>query len=148
MHLAQFLGLVSPEWVTSILEASVLPKSRQIAVGLVLDAVTPASLEELGLDSIALAGWADIAFGLSSMAVNYMPSGSVPGIDVFHAVPLRAAAKSREDWVENHLAKWVSFCSGEVRLHQVAGEHYTMLGREHVISFSETLKRALRERGV
>lgn len=130
-----------------MLDSPMIPQSHTGAVQLVLHAVSPTRLAELGLDSTSLAAWADIAFGFSNMAVDYVPRGSMPSIDVFHAIPLKMAG-SREDWVENYLSKWSSFCSGEMRFHQVQGEHYTMLGREYVSSFSEILKRALRERGV
>ncbi|KAK0651021.1 hypothetical protein B0T16DRAFT_386537 [Cercophora newfieldiana] len=45
-----------------------------------------------------------------SMAVDYEPQGRVRGgMDVFHAIPLRTAAASREEWLEVHLKKWNNF---------------------------------------
>lgn len=83
-----------------------------------------------------------------SMAADYEPSGMVDVLDVFHAIPLKTAASSPEDWLENHLSKWKDFCHTEPRFHPVRGAHYTMLGIDHVASFATTLQAALRARGL
>lgn len=123
-------------------------RPKQELVALVLATAPHSRLADLGLDGSALIAWADLSFCLCNIAVDYTPSGSVSALDIFHAEPLRAAAKSREDWVNNHLSKWRDFCSGEVRFHQVPGQHYTMLSPEHVVEFSQTLKKALEGRGL
>lgn len=105
-------------------------------------------MSELGQDGTGLARWADIAYGLQSMAIDYDPSGSVGGMDVFDAAPLRAVAQTRGEWLEKHLQRWTEFCRTEPRFHSVEGAHYTMLGPEHVVSFAKTLRLALEARYV
>jgi thioesterase domain-containing protein len=103
---------------------------------------------DLGLEQPALARWADVAYGLQSMAVEYEPSGVVSGIDVFHAIPLQRGAASREEWIKVHLSKWSAFARSEPRFHEIGGAHYTMIGPEHVTEFAATLKKALHARGL
>lgn len=106
--------------------------------------------KELGLDEAAFEHWTyvAVAHGLSSVGVDYEPSESVQSLDVFHAVPLKAAATSREDWMENHLLHWRSFSKTEPVLHEVNGEDYTMLGPDHVAEFAQSLILAMRQREV
>ncbi|RYP81523.1 hypothetical protein DL769_001931 [Monosporascus sp. CRB-8-3] len=147
LHLAYFLGLVSQAYAHDI-EDRFSGMARLDAMALVLGVADKERLVALGLNEAGLASWAEVAFGLQSMAVDYEPQGMVKNIDVFHAIPLKAAAKSREDWLQNHLAKWKDFCETKPRFHQVGGEHYTMIGPGHVVGFSKTLKEALEARGL
>lgn len=82
------------------------------------------------------------------MAVDYTPDGMVHVLDVFHAIPLKVAAQSPDEWVTKHLSKWSDFCWTKPRFHSVGGAHYTMLGPEHVYDFSRVLRAALRARGL
>lgn len=149
LHLSHFLGLVTED-VSDAMEAdaafAALP--RAAAMDGVLAVSDRARLDELGLDEPALARWADVAFGLQSMAADYDPSGVVDNIDVFHAVPLRAAAASRAEWLRDHLSRWADFVREPPRFHAVQGAHYTMIGPEYVRSFAGTLVGALKARGV
>ncbi|KAM4056185.1 AMP-binding enzyme [Hirsutella rhossiliensis] len=147
LHLAHFLGLVTEERADS-LEDRFGRRLRADAIAQLLSMAHKQRMTELGLNEANLVSWADLAFGLQSMAVDYEPHGEVGAMDVFHAAPLRAAAKSREDWMENHLRKWADFCRAEPRFHEVQGAHYTMIGPDHVASFSKALKAALSSRGV
>ncbi|ROT39596.1 acetyl-CoA synthetase-like protein [Sodiomyces alkalinus F11] len=147
LHLAYFLGLVSEAYADSI-EDGFRALPREEAMPAVLGIADKQRLLGLGLDRDALAGWATLAFGLQSMAVDYEPSGLVESMDVFHATPLKVAARSREDWIHNHLSKWRDFCRTDVRFHAVGGAHYTMIGPDHVGCFAATLKEALRSRGL
>lgn len=147
LHLAYFLGLTTEQFADDI-EDSFRELPRESAMATVLEVADEARMAELGLDERKLANWAQLAFSLQSLAVDYEPSGSVGLIDVFHARPLRVAAKSREDWLENHLSKWKHFCRTEPRFHEVGGAHYTMIGKEYVVGFARVLNRALEERGV
>ncbi|KAI0406756.1 hypothetical protein F4802DRAFT_612909 [Xylaria palmicola] len=106
LHLAQFLGLTTESYVEET-EMSTFPTMpRNDALAQVIRAADVRRLEELGLQLEALERWADVAYGLQSMAVDYEPNGQVGGIDVFHALPLKAAASSREEWIGEHLSKW------------------------------------------
>jgi thioesterase domain-containing protein/acyl-CoA synthetase (AMP-forming)/AMP-acid ligase II len=123
--------------------------SRSQALAIILGAADKARLEELGIGEAELARWADVAYGLQHMAVDYEPSGQLDSIDVFHAVPLRAVAATREAWLRDHLSRWQEFCkTGGVRFHEVGGAHYTMIGPDYVAGFAMVLKQALRDRGV
>lgn len=147
LHLAYFLDLISEEHAESM-EDDLKTVPRAEAMAKVLDAGDIRRLSELGLDESSLANWASLSYRLQSMAVDYEPSGSVAVMDVFHAMPLKVAAKSRQDWVENHLGKWEGFCRTTPRLHKVGGSHYTMLGPDHVAGFAASFKRALKDRGL
>lgn len=104
--------------------------------------------DELGLTEEYYLLWVDLASNMQSMAVNYDPEGSIKCMDVFVADPLSHVAKNRRDWVESRLAAWKEFVREDVRFHDVQGAHYTMLNKEYVANFAETLRTVLRERGV
>lgn len=152
LHLTQFLGLTTEAFVDGIHDegdrGAYRGAARGEALEIVLRAADGSRMAELGLEGGALARWADVAFGLQSMAANYDPDGQVAGIDVFHAVPLKVAAASREEWVGEHLSKWSDFARSEPRLHAVGGAHYTMIGPAHVVGFAAKLKGALAARGI
>ncbi|KAK0707146.1 acyl-protein synthetase [Lasiosphaeria miniovina] len=153
LHLAYFLGLTTEERADAAEADSddgsrFRGLSRAAALEQVVAEAGAPKLAELGLTRDALARWADVAFGLQSMAVDYEPLGSVAALDVFYAIPLRAVAKSREEWLAVHLARWADFCTEKVRFHPVAGEHYTMIGPDHVDTFAHTLAAALAARGL
>ncbi|KAI0421904.1 acetyl-CoA synthetase-like protein [Xylaria grammica] len=149
LHLCYFTGLVSEEYTNDLDERSdfqALPRAD--AFRQVLKASNTDRLKELGLSEEDLMQWARVAHNLQSLAIDYEPGGMVHVMDVFHAVPLRMAARSREEWVSEHLAKWQDFCETRPRFHEVGGSHYTMLGQDHVLGFSVKLRAALTARGV
>ncbi|RYP66867.1 hypothetical protein DL769_005899 [Monosporascus sp. CRB-8-3] len=164
LNLAYFLGLISEEHAGSIEqegkaagEAGEATASedggfrswcRSRALARIMSAADQARLWELGLGEKQLTEWADVAHGLQRMAIDYEPAGQVDGIDVFHAVPLRAVAASRQLWLRDHLSRWRDFCRTEPRFHAVGGAHYTMIGPDHVGGFTQILKEALKARGV
>lgn len=149
LHLAHFLGLVSED-VSDEFEAdqSFCALTNEEALTKTLTVANADRLSELGLEADALARWTNVAFGLQRMAADYDPSGKVNCIDVFHAVPLRAAARSREEWLGEHLSLWADFSREPPKFHAVEGAHYTMIAPENVDSFAKTLRMALRARGV
>jgi acyl-CoA synthetase (AMP-forming)/AMP-acid ligase II/thioesterase domain-containing protein len=104
--------------------------------------------DELGLTEEYYLLWVDLASNMQSMAVDYDPEGSIKCMDVFVADPLSHVAKNRRDWVQSRLAAWKDFVREDVRFHDVQGAHYTMLNKEYVANFAETLRTVLRERGV
>ncbi|KAK0666049.1 acyl-coenzyme A synthetases/AMP-acid ligase [Cercophora samala] len=162
INLAYFLGLVRDEQETELLDrrlgqhgaGGVTDKGR--ALEGVLEVADGERLAELGLSGGDLERWADVAYSLQSMAVDYEPkAGRVDGgMDVFYAVPLRAVAETKEVWLRDHLMGWREFVplgeggGGGVRFHSVEGAHYTMIGSEFVQGFAEVFARAMRERGV
>ncbi|KAF4633294.1 hypothetical protein G7Y89_g4830 [Cudoniella acicularis] len=150
LHLTYFLGLTTEAYADGVVvgEKGFRAMSRKESLAQILSVVDSGRMEELGQSEQALARWADVAYGLQSMAVDYEPEGMVDAIDVFHAVPLKVAAASREEWVRDHLSRWSDFCRTEPRFHEVGGAHYTMIGPDHVLGFSAKLKAALEARGV
>ncbi|GES59774.1 acetyl-CoA synthetase-like protein [Aspergillus terreus] len=147
LHLAYFLDLVSQK------------RSREMSVELeglshdeILDSVIQnANMEryaELSLNRPLLVRWADVAYELHRMAFDYDPAGCVAGMDVFFSIPLAIAAASKTEWRNVHLSQWEDFTRTVPKFHDVAGEHYSMIGPDHVFSFQKTLRKALEERGM
>jgi thioesterase domain-containing protein len=148
LHLAWFLDLTHEEADNGIDEDRFANETRENALRIVLDVASPSRLDELGLGEVELRQRADVSFGLQSMAVDYEPSGQVDMIDVFHAIPLKIVAATREEWLKNHISKWSDFSKTEPRFHHVGGAHYTMIGPDHALGFARTLKEALKNRRV
>jgi acyl-CoA synthetase (AMP-forming)/AMP-acid ligase II/thioesterase domain-containing protein len=148
LHLAWFLDLTSEDDTDGIDVHHFATGTRDDALKMVLGAASQSRLDELGLGETELRQWVNVSHGLQSMAVDYEPSGQVDAIDVFHAVPLKIVATTREQWVEEHLSRWSNFSKTEPKFHQVGGAHYTMIGPDHVARFSHTLMAALRSRGL
>ena len=147
LHLSYFLGLVTEQHAEDIV-LELQKSSREQALSHVFKVANPARLVELSLTTEALANWADLAFGLQSMAKEYEPSGSVRVIDIFYAIPLKMLAVSKEEWLDKHLGRWADFCETEPRFHEVDGAHYTMIGPDHVHNFQKKLRKALKDRGL
>ncbi|TLD30937.1 hypothetical protein PspLS_01949 [Pyricularia sp. CBS 133598] len=136
LHLAQFLAL------------TYLALAPADALRYILDTSDDARFRDLALSEQDLNRWVDVAFGLQGMATDYEPEGIVAVIDVFHAIPLRRAARNQDEWIHLQLAKWNQFCASVPRFHAVGGAHYTMLGPDHVKAFAVELIDALRKRDV
>ncbi|KAH7384626.1 acyl-protein synthetase [Pyrenochaeta sp. MPI-SDFR-AT-0127] len=149
LHLSHFLSLINED-VSDTLEVDTAYRSvtRTEAMRRVFDISYKPRWDELKLESDSLARWVDVAFGLQRMASDYDPSGWVGNLDVFYCTPLRAVAESRDIWLREHLSRWADFVHESPRFHAVQGEHYTMIGAEHVVSFAQTLMEALKARGI
>jgi acyl-CoA synthetase (AMP-forming)/AMP-acid ligase II/thioesterase domain-containing protein len=151
LNLSYFLSLLSEDEAGKMepkIEAMDESGDRAGALRVVMEACNHDRLTELQLDGEALANWAMLAHRLQGMARDYEPSGSVKVMDVFHAIPLREAARDRRDWLENHLSKWKDYVTEPVVYHEVGGAHYTMLGPEYVEAFAATLTQVLRNKGL
>ncbi|KAK7946088.1 acetyl-CoA synthetase-like protein [Apiospora aurea] len=147
LHLAYFLGLITEEYAEAM-EQRFSKLSHLDAMAQILNAVDHMRMMELGLEEEGIKNWASLAYSLQSMAVNYEPTGKINAIDIFHAIPLKGAARSRSDWVENHLARWAEFSATRPKFYEVKGAHYTMIGPDHVVGFSQILKDVLKDRDV
>jgi thioesterase domain-containing protein len=108
----------------------------------------PGRMAELALDRAKLLRWAEVSNALHEMAWDYAPSGIVDSIDVFVAFPLAAVARNKEEWFEQQLSRWVDFSKSAPRFHDADGEHFSMIGSQHVFSFQKKLKAAMEARGV
>ncbi|MCJ1236909.1 hypothetical protein MMC14_004892 [Varicellaria rhodocarpa] len=147
LNLAYFLDLITEQRAYEA-GPGLQGSSREEALAYVVDMAAPARMAELALTSEALIKWVDVAFALQSMARDYEPTDSVGSIDVFYAIPLRTAARSKKEWLDEHLSKWADFCRSTPVLHEVGGAHYTMIGSEHVGTFQAVLRRVLEDRGL
>ena len=148
LHLAFFLGLIEEDHAVAITPEVRLLLSHEQAVQHVLEIADRARWCDLALTSTQLARWADLAYELHVIAVDYEPSGSVPSVDVFYAEPLRICANTKAEWVAGPLSRWDEFSRSEIGLHDCPGEHYTMIGPEHVGAFQKILKVVLKKRGL
>ncbi|OJJ03392.1 hypothetical protein ASPVEDRAFT_890110 [Aspergillus versicolor CBS 583.65] len=149
LHLSYFLGLMTEDRARELAVAlKAKGATREEALARVLADAHQARLDELGLSPAGLTKWASLAFALQRMAVDYDPSGSIAGIDIFYCNPLAVAAASKAQWRSEHLSRWEAFSRSEPRFHDLGGAHYTMLGPEHVFGFQKTLRRALEARGI
>ncbi|KAK4039269.1 hypothetical protein C8A01DRAFT_16718 [Parachaetomium inaequale] len=153
LNLAHVLGVVSEEQIAEVDdgERGYRALSRPEAFERVLAVADHEKWRELGLTQNLVDRWVDVAYGLQSMVADYEPVGKVAcGVDVFQAEPMRILAESREEWVAM-LRQWSGFCEdGEagLRLHEVGGAHYTMIGPEYVEGFVVKFRAALAARGV
>ena len=148
VNLSHFLQLLDPDFAMSLAPELRQMKTQRDVISKVVALSAPGRLTELGLNEEKFHEWVDVAMMLHHIARDYDPSGMVEGIDVFVAHPLVAVAKTREEWMEKHLRFWADFSATPPRFHHVKGEHYTMLGPDHIHTFQKTLKAALAARGV
>ena len=110
--------------------------------------VAPAErLLELDLNEKKIWHWAELSSKLQGLAHDYDPSGHVPTMDVFYAVPLIAVGRNKGKWLEDHLLAWKDF-AGDVKFHDVPGSHYTMMNPENVFALQKSLRAAMKDRGV
>ncbi|MFB6689800.1 AMP-binding protein [Streptomyces virginiae] len=139
VNLAMFLDLVSAEQART-LPAELRPLSRQEQLGHLVAIAPSHRLAELDLDLERFTAWADLADGLTGLGRTYRPSGSVAAMSVFYAIPLRG---TKQDWLDGELRRWEDFTRGTPRYIDVPGEHYTLMGPEHVAAFQSILRAEL-----
>ena len=147
LHITHFCGIITErrsEELTDSLRA--LPQPVQVAK--LLAESDQQRCAELALTHESLLKWTNVAWSLQKIGWEYEPSGSVSHMDVFYCQPLKVVARTREEYRNTKLNRWADFVRGEVRFHEVDGEHYTMIGLEHVHEFQQTLKKALAARGL
>ena len=73
LHLGQFLGVINEDRVnyTAEHDTAYHEATPEDALQHVLELSDTERLRDLGLDETALRRWADVAYGLQSMAVDY-----------------------------------------------------------------------------
>ena len=156
MHLFYFVELMGEEEVyahksTICRLGNSGPEGQLDAIKYLKPYCDQARWDELGLNEEDYLHWVSIASNMQGLAVDYEPSGSIQGMDVFVADPLSHVAKTREEWINNRLSAWKDFVkNGDVRFHNVQGAHYTMLNPKFVdvSTFAGTLKKVLAQRGI
>lgn len=146
LHIAHFCAIISEQRSEELVdELRLLSQAEQVTK--VLAESDQQRCTELALTHSSLLNWTDIALSLQKIGWEYDPSGSVSSMDVFYCQPLKSVAKTRQEYRETKLNRWVDFVRGDVRFHEVDGEHYTMIGPDYVSKFQQTLKQALAARG-
>ncbi|KAL9003649.1 MAG: hypothetical protein Q9188_003493 [Gyalolechia gomerana] len=147
LHIAHFCGIVTEQRSEELVEKlRSLPEGEQIKQ--LLAESDQQRCEELALTYDSLRTWINVAWSLQKIGWEYDPSGSVNNMDVFYCQPLKVVARTRQEYRETKLNLWSDFVREDVRFHEVDGEHYTMIGAEHVPKFQQSLKRALAARGL
>jgi thioesterase domain-containing protein len=102
-------------------------------------------LAELDLELSAFIRWIKVAYELNRTGRAFEPRGRVAGAltTVFCATPLPSMG-TREEYKRERLSAWKEFSGERFEMVDVEGQHYTMLAPEHVESFAEHLRGALR----
>ena len=147
LTLAKFLEILSDEYADSIL-ADLSQLSQDEALDYILSHADPVQLAKTAIDKEKLGIWASLALNNHVIAHDYEPSGMVPRMDVFYATPDKFYAKSREEWMENHLCKWSGYVESTPIFHEVDGNHNNMIRPVNVAAFSKTFQAVMQERGV
>ena len=147
LHIAHFCGIIT-EQRSEELVGELCKLSPREQVSSLLAESDQQRCAELALTRASLYNWVNVAWALQKIGWEYDPSGSVGGMDVFYCQPLKVVARTREEYRTTKLNHWVDFVREDVRFHEVDGEHYTMIGPEHVPKFQQTLKKAMAARGL
>jgi acyl-CoA synthetase (AMP-forming)/AMP-acid ligase II/thioesterase domain-containing protein/acyl carrier protein len=138
-NLAFFLALISKKQSLE-LPGQLRGLSREEQVQYFIDIAPADRLTELDLTAGKFAAWADLANGLTDLGRSYEPSGATRSMTVFYAVPLSG---TKEDWLANELRRWDDYTTEPSRYIDVPGEHYTLMGPQHVAAFQAILRREL-----
>ena len=147
LHIAHFCGILTEQRSEELVdELRQLSQREQVAK--VLAESDQQRCAELALTRESLSTWTNVAFSLQKIGWEYEPSGSVSHMDVFYCQPLKIVARSREEYRNTKLSRWADFVREGVGFHEVDGEHYTMIGPDHVHTFQQTLKKVLAARGL
>lgn len=137
-NLAFFLAIIDKKQSLD-LPGQLRHLSREEQLAHFIGLAPKARLADLDLTLEKFTAWATLAFGLTDLGRTYTPSGSVRSMSVFYAIPLRGTKK---DWLDNELSRWDEHCP-DVRYLDVPGEHYTLMGPNHVAVFQSILRKEL-----
>jgi len=141
VNLAFFLSLVTKEQAAELskeLRAQDPTLERQLER--IIEVSPKERLAELDLDLVSFTAWAELAQSLLAMGREYEPSGSVRSLSVFYAIPLEG---TKDDWLKTQLSAWNNFSREPSRFIDVPGEHYTLMGPDHVAAFQAILRQEL-----
>ncbi|MFF3517303.1 AMP-binding protein [Streptomyces sp. NPDC002573] len=138
-NLALFLELINKKQSLD-LPSQLRGLSRESQLQHFIDIAPADRLAELDLTAEKFAAWAELANGLTDLGRSYTPSGSTRFMTVLYAVPLRG---TKEEWLANELRRWDDFTAEPVRYVDVPGEHYTLMGPQHVAAFQAILRREI-----
>ncbi|WP_217547284.1 non-ribosomal peptide synthetase [Streptomyces sp. GbtcB6] len=138
-NLAFFLELIDKKQSLELpAQLRHLEKDEQLAY--FVDHAPEGRLAELDLTFEKFRAWAELADGLTNLGRTYAPGGKVRSMSVFYAIPLRG---TKEDWLNNELRRWDEHTTEQNRYIDVPGEHYTLMGPQHVATFQSILRKEL-----
>ena len=147
LHIAHFCGIITEQRSEELIdELRELPQPEQVTK--LLSESDQQRCADLALTHESLLNWTNVAWSLQKIGWEYEPSGSVSHMDIFYCQPLKVVARTREEYRKTKLNHWVDFIRDNLTFHEVDGEHYTMIGPDHVLKFQRTLKKALAARGL
>lgn len=138
-NLAFFLALINKKQSLEI-PGQLRGLTRQEQLQHFIDIAPADRLAELDLTAEKFAAWAELADGLTDLGRSYEPSGRTRSLRIFYAVPLRG---TKQDWLENELRRWDDYTTEPNTYIDVPGEHYTLMGPQHVAAFQAILRREL-----
>ena len=147
LPISHFSRLISESRSEQLVD-SLRPLQREEQVEKVLGESNQQRCAELSLSKSSLMTWMEVAWSLQKIGWEYDPSGMEAHFDVFYCQPLKMVARTRKEYREEKLSRWMDFVGEEFRFHEVDGEHYTMIAPEHVLKFQWVLKDALAARGL
>ncbi|KAI9666525.1 MAG: putative NRPS-like protein biosynthetic cluster [Bathelium mastoideum] len=147
VHIAHFCSIITERRSEELVnELRFLPHDEQVTK--LLAESDPQRCAELALTHAGLQNWTDVSWSLQQIGWEYDPSGNVPHMDIFYCQPLKDVARTRQEYRSDHLNHWVNFIRDDLKFWEVDGQHYTMIGPDHVSKFQQTLKDALTARGL
>jgi acyl-CoA synthetase (AMP-forming)/AMP-acid ligase II/thioesterase domain-containing protein len=147
VHIAHFCSIITEERSEELLhKLRPLPHSEQVSK--LLAESDPVRCTELALTQEGLHNWTDVSWSLQKIGWEYDPSEDVSHMDIFYCQPLKDVARNRVEYRKDHLNHWVHFIRNDLKFWEVDGQHYTMIGPDHVFRFQQTLKKALAARGL
>jgi acyl-CoA synthetase (AMP-forming)/AMP-acid ligase II/thioesterase domain-containing protein/acyl carrier protein len=138
-NLAFFLALINKKQSLE-LPGQLRALSQQQQLQHLIDMAPKQRLAELDLDVEKFTAWAELANKLTDLGRSYEPSGTVRSMTVFCAIPLHG---TKQDWLNNELCRWDEYTTEPNRYIDVPGEHYTLMGPQHVATLQAILRREL-----
>jgi acyl-CoA synthetase (AMP-forming)/AMP-acid ligase II/thioesterase domain-containing protein/acyl carrier protein len=136
LHVAYLLGLIDRQQLDELPALLRGQLAAEDPIEYVVHIAPPARLAELDLDLPRFRAFAEMSRSLVVLGQSYVPSGSVESVTVFYAQPLHG---TKEDWL-NDVKRWDGFTRAGNRYLDVAGEHHSIMSKQHVTSFQAVLR--------
>jgi len=147
VHIAHFCGIITEQRSEELIhELRHLSHIEQVTM-LLAESDQQRSMD-LALTHAGLQNWTEVSWSLQKIGWEYDPSEDVSHMDIFYCQPLKDVASTREQYRKDHLNHWVGFIRNDLKFWEVDGQHYTMIGPDHVPTFQKTLKKAPSARGL
>ncbi len=139
MHVAFLLGLIDREQLDELPHQLPPGTADSDTCEYIIRHAPPERLVELDFDLSKLRAWAALSRSLVKLGQSYEPSGSVNSMTVFFAQPLHS---TRQEWLDS-VRRWDRFTRAPCRYVDVAGEHHSLMGKQHVTGFQAILRAEL-----